>query len=314
MNRITSPPLLKGIMTLLTAACALATVPATAQEQLLDLEMEITKKTVSLGEPIILDYKIINSSSSDEAYIHLGEFSKWWLTISLVDEAGREAPAIKAIPPPGKQALQGRAAFISPMSGFPGHFIVNQWFVVSRPGNYRLNVHARLNYVLGSHARRVTQEQLAKGSDTALTRDYSFPIVVTRREPARLRAVAESLRAALSEAKGHQTRRLVEALFTMPAAYAAPSWQELINDPERPIDIQSSVTGRLARFPSLEAADFLTWIAWSSKIPEHTRPGVKNILRRFHEKGNANLKQHVEQIFIRIEGKMPPHTPTEYGY
>jgi hypothetical protein len=170
--------LLKGVLTLFAAAGALSAPAAAAQAQLLDLETALAAQTVSLGEAIVLDYRIVNPASF-EAHVYLGEFRKEWLTLSLVDGAGQPVPAVTAVPPLGKQALQGRAAYISPRDSYPGHLVVNQWFAVSRPGSYRLDVRVGLKYVLGPHAGQVAARHLRDVGDV-LERNYSFPFTVTQ--------------------------------------------------------------------------------------------------------------------------------------
>ena len=241
---------------------------------------------------------------------------KAWLTLSLADEYGEEISPVVPIPPQGKQGLQGRTVTISPQSHFQDFLIVSRLFKVSRAGNYRLNVRARLIYAQGLLAQQISQRDFEKGAGAVLTKEYSFPLTITQRNPARLRALAESLRAALvAREDTRQLRKQTECLFSLPAAYAAPTWKWVINELHSDVTIHGTINEQMARFPSQENADFLGWMAWNSKMPDYLKFGPKHILRVQHDNtGDAALKQHIEQIYQNKTGKVMEPTGIEIGY
>lgn len=294
----------KCLPVLLVVLCAETFLPAHAQiVPPLGLEMSLQKNAITLGEPIVVDYKITNLMPW-EATVFLSQRGMSWLTWNVVDEEGHHAPAI---PDPGpryfKRSLNGNSFMLSPKSQRQDQVVVSQQFSVSHPGNYRLNVHVCLPYVTGPEKQNGSTPDTA---DTTLVTDFSYPLTIRKPDADRLRATAQALEQSAVESVSNEKKvAAVKALFSMPTQAALPAWKALFNDPKTDYWGLDTAYNELFRLGSVQTSDFIADMIWNSEVPEERRVGLRSILRDIHHRGNTDLKRYIEQLFVRYEHRVP---------
>jgi hypothetical protein len=229
MNQILVATLRKQVPRLLAAfVAAVAVRPAFAQDPpRVDMSLA-SGQTISLGEPIVLDYTITNRSTG-ETGVYLGHEQRSWLTIYLLDDAGRQVGSVTDTVSPRPEGLRFPGARVQRGRSYRGRLVVGQWLAVPRAGRYTLRVQVRLPYAIAQTGPAFVGERL-KYSSTVVTTGYDFPFTVTPSDPDRLRSLAGSLRQAAIQ-PGANNVAAINSLFSLPEAYALPSWQALIRDP-----------------------------------------------------------------------------------
>ena len=107
-----------------------------------------TPSTISLGEPIMLHYKLSNLSSDEKLVIQSGIYDTAWYTMGLKDQAGKLVhliPDTRPLDPPGLHAgdIGIYATSDQRDSWRDGYIVATKSFSVPRPGKYLLTVHVR---------------------------------------------------------------------------------------------------------------------------------------------------------------------------
>lgn len=296
---------LTQILNTLAVLCILSLNPCQAQP--FQLEMSVAKDTVSLGEPIVLRYKIVNPNSvQGMAYVaenprDLGwkrESRVNWLVLKMTHATGQLLLSIADPFIPLRSGLYSgppRRVDAPPQGYAEGTIVASQQFKVARAGTYRLDVAVKLPYQLDNEQ----DKQL-------LEKQFTFPITVTRLDQNRLRAVAESLRAdVIGSSDGRRDAEHIQELFSMPEAHVYPVWQALANDPALRFQERDTIARQLVRVRSARAADLLTQMQWAPKQPLDKIGSVLRHLQDLHRNGDAALKQYIDRL-LAAQGKTLP--------
>ena len=225
------------------------TVTQDGQALPLHLKVHLVSSSVMLGEPIVLRYRLGNTSEQVIA-VHMGRDQKDWLTMSL------EGPSITAAAPWLDLRLRQGGIYstgvrISPGSSATGCVVVSQRFLVSQAGDYQLSLDVSAPYELESQRSRKPPAER-----TMLAESYAFPLTVTAAEPTRLRAIAEALWEAAVQGGSRERMMSLEALFSMPEEYALGSWRATASDP-RLLHSRVFIADQLERLGTIAAADLL---------------------------------------------------------
>lgn len=226
----------------------------------LHFEVHLVSNSVILGEPIVLRYRLANTSERVIA-VRMGQDKKDWITMRL---EGSSETALA--PRPDLRLRQGgiysAEIRISPGSSATGYFVVSQRFFVSRAGDYALSLD-----VLASCELEFQRSEEPPVERTVLTESHAFPLMVTAAQPARLRAIAEALWEAAAQAGNQERIMSLEALFSMPEEYALDTWRAAAADP-RLLHSRVFIADQLERLCTITAADLLAEMALN------TPPGV----------------------------------------
>lgn len=229
------------------------------------VEMSLASVQIMLGEPLILHYKMINTTSV-EVDTYTGRDWKEWLRLALRDEAGQVVP-----PVPDPRIEQGGVfsdgISLAPGRRYEGFVTLTQRLAIACAGRHQLSVSVHLPYAMGQHQGiRVNQYEEMFG--TALDREFLFSFTVMEADPERLRAMAERLRDAVAYQGSPEwvgwgmSNEALEALFSMPEEYALPSWQAVVADRRLLLDRQT-IASELERIGSLAAARLLADMYWN---------------------------------------------------
>jgi hypothetical protein len=258
------------------------------------------------GEPIVLNYKVTNSSEQ-EAFVYFGENRNDWLAAKLVDIAGNVAPA-QPEPKPQNPRYLGLLArtgtYLSPNTQSEGSIVVSRWFAPLPPGTYSLSLRVQLPYATGAGEDTALR---AKTGQEAITKQIALPLTITRADATRLRAVADSLKESILQGDDLQRDIALQKLFSMPAQYAGPSQRALVTDPRlTKRDLQVILT-RLVGIGSTAVVDFLQEAAWSMNLG-----GARSALGVMFTQGDSALKARIEKMFTD-RGESIPLTFVDNG-
>jgi hypothetical protein len=230
----------------LTAFLLLTTAPlacplSQSTREPLFLEFSLTSNRLSAGEPIVLTYKLTNVSSTPVGVYLTDERAGWandkdrvgWLSVDILGAKGQGVPTsgrsaatqIDHASMPGYQVL-------GPGSTIHGQRLLSRYLMTSDPGTYRLVPRGTISYCQGETIN--DSQRLLSGpraTDPVYKWEVSLPLTVTIRNTARLRRVADDLRAQAISAKGVDARRTaLLALFSMPEEVVLDIWAELGKD------------------------------------------------------------------------------------
>lgn len=210
------------------------------------LNIALTSNTVSLGEPLVLKYQIINPENQ-RVRIYTGKRDQEWLRMSLNDASGHPAEALPK-PTPRRGGIYTEGAILDRSGNHIGYVVVSRALQPIHPGQYRLNLSTHLTYSWedGSDERSIEDQS------------YSLPVTVTARNPQRLRTVAEELKQAVLYEKGiSEYQRAAEALFSMRDPICLPIWREMATDPSLDPWRAMDVVRQLENVGSIAAVDVL---------------------------------------------------------
>lgn len=307
------------------AATALAFVlarPCSAQAEapaLAPTMSLVSGSTVTQGEPIVLQYRVSNLGT----WPILG-WTRWggqdhmtekdgqdWLTETLTDANGVAVPQVKQYSP--QQFATGFGVeipqFLVPASGaYVGYTVINQKFALPHAGRYTLRVRMRLGYNDALTDATGDGSNAPPDAPGVITQTFTYPILITPMDTARLTSIAHSLTASLRktpatsqaasrplpfEEKAMRTR----ALFSLPDSVAAPFWQEAARQ-------DSSLATELYQVHTLAAAQVLASIVRLSPNAEETRR-CQNWLDRLCETSTGALKSNVLGVYPKYELNTP---------
>ena len=222
-----------------------------------------TPATVSLGEPIMLHYKLSNLSSNEKLVVLSGIYNTAWYTLGLKDQAGnpvRLIPDTRPLNPPGPHAGDiGIYATRDGRDGWrDGYVVATKSFSVPRPGKYVLTMHVQAPYTLvpPTLENPVLMKSQIISDGTVLIQDFRFPLTVTAFNPAALQAKANALKEAISkELNSPLLLPEIDELFSMPEAQAGPVWEEMALQ-AKPME-RDLIADKLAGLHSNKGADIL---------------------------------------------------------
>ena len=276
------------------SACAEPRVPVA-------LEMSLANNAVAQGEPIVVDYKIINNQGQD-LYPDIkdgrnqpldGDGSKWF-SLQLKDEKGTLASSVSFLPA-ALQAAYSTSPRIPAGGSYSGSLIVSQWVAADHPGRYTLSVHIALPCTLG---------QDASLSWFPLKKDFAFSVIVTPADINRLRFRASALRAGWLAASDPRQRSLaLKSLFALPEQTALPEWQALVVNDALNSAERDKVAKEISQTNSLEAVDLLAQLCWGTQKQEGTP--IILYLSSMWQHGNVAMKKHIEELAAAHGERMP---------
>lgn len=273
-----------------TWGCTQATALADAPQPGI-LELALTKSTITLGEPLILKYRVSNPENQ-RMHVNIDSDLSRWLTMRLNDASGHpvrrtqiDDAATQATYHPITDGVP-----VGPKSQHEGFLVLSQNFEPVQAGRYQLELSAHLAYAWGGR-------NVINGTSES-EQNYSLPLMVTARDPQRLRAIAESLRQTVLGTKDVDQYRLAnKALFSMRDPACLPVWRELATDakidPWKAVDVMD----QLQDVGSVSACDILAEM--QSVAPERwsqTGTAPFEVLQRMWRPATPEVKQHINQL------------------
>ena len=221
----------------------------------LHLAVHLVSSSVMLGEPVVLCYRLTNTSK-ETLFVHMGRDKKDWMTMRLGGPSKtppRSRPDLRL----RQGGIYSTGIRISAESSATGSVVVSQRFLVSEAGDYDLSLDVVAPYEADFQAGKAPpRSEEPPAERTVLTESHAFPLTVTEAQPARLRAIAEALREAAAQAGSQERMMSLEALFSMPEEYASESWRAAAFDP-RLLHSLSFIADQLERLSTIAAAGIL---------------------------------------------------------
>ena len=283
---------------------------ASDTEEKLTLDLTLTSSTVMLGEPLVVDYEVVNTAD-EEVWIELGKERETWATVRLVDEEGRPAP-VRLDPRTAQGGISFPGARLAPGQYHHDFLVITRWRRASHIGAYTLHMEVRLPYILNSDLNALLEQ--TGGSfpkpwremmPNFLVQERTLALTVTEPDPVRLRAVAEALRQTATTSHHFEQRiAAVRSLLSMPEAYALVDWEALTSNH---LHTRDTLLNELALVMSPGAADILAQLLdprfGSLLVIE--QPAV--MLDGMYRAGDAALKEHIKKIFNNVGKEMSEH-------
>ncbi|BDI32613.1 hypothetical protein CCAX7_46640 [Capsulimonas corticalis] len=279
------------------AAFALSPVPVSAREDVtppLDVQVSlVTPAQITLGEPILLRYKIVNGSEQKVA-AQLGVQGMDWYTITLRDANNTVMPSTQ-----NQRPVQPRGAFSIENGSLDkggysdGYIPVTKRVVIQHPGKYTLTLHVNIPYTLGSDT--------VAGSPDIISQDMAFQILVTAPDSHSLQSTAEALREAVSDTgtNGKLLRADMDALFSMPEAQVSAVWKDLATKPSMNNDL---VASELEALGSKTSVDILVNML---DVPTLKCTPVSDRINRIYNAGDPILREHIKAVARQKGFEMP---------
>jgi hypothetical protein len=269
------------------AFCTAVTGAAQGDTGPISLQMSLaTPSTFSLGEPVVLQYRITNNTGQRQS-VYMGKDAKSWLSERLVDQDGDSVAPLPDVAPSSPGGIHFNGPSID--TYYEGDAIVSQRFMIPRPGHYTLIVHATLT--LGVHPPNPRQ------SADGLESDFVFPLTVTAAAPAKLAAVAQGYeRMAVAYQSPQWHSWYVDALLSMPEEEAMPAWRTLANEPDPMFVIRGRVAEDLLRVNTPAAADVLAEMLSAPGLGSSASATIGHLLDEMYNAGSPTLRQHIASI------------------
>ncbi len=289
---------------LLTLGLLLGIFAATRQAQANDkpdLQVQvslISNSTFSMGEPLILKYKILNTSP-ERAETYMGKDQAGWVTEALADAQGHTIPTEVGQSWHRNGGAHNDGVSVSPMSSATGYVIFNPCAAIHAAGKYKVTVKTRLPYALGVQADEVPRNKY-ETSDNVAINDFTFSLNVTPHASQTLKQAAETLRQNVENANLRDwSYAAVEALFSMPEADVSSVWQELISDPATPQHALGLAADQLVRLHSITASDLVAQMRWEPARPLEAgeTPIGATALDEMSRLGDAKLRKHIDSLY-----------------
>ena len=296
----------------LVSCCRLATA-GTDHLGALDTKVSLlTKSTFVQGEPIILHYSV--SNTSDEK-LGLDWGGKEGYSLALTDQTGAMS-VIQHKQPTNRGAYAEMDPFMRSGGKYETFFAIPQRSVNLRPGRYTLTVRVRLPYTTteSNEQNPLKVEKKIKASGNVFSKDFRFPLIVTAPNDGVLRSTAASLLKSISTRPyGPEYIADTDALFSMPEAQAAASWQELATYPNA---MNSSlIADRLGSVGSIKASDLLLKMLDNPALPPAASMLVSRKLAEVYNSGNTALRSHLKNAMmqrgVNVPNKVPVSQPTD---
>lgn len=266
-----------------------------------------TNSTISLGEPIVLHYKVSNNSTTDQISFDSGPSQKGWYRLSITSAAGQQMTAALSQPSLDETSPQGlhQASEISLLPGgiIEGDIVATQAFAVTQPGDYVITLRLPVTYFLEPRGAWYPKGRPADQVPMTFTQAYHFALKIVPEDPKRLQATAETLSRELQDVKYvGQSKALLAALSSLPEDAAMPSWQALILDPATPSAVLSNAVELLGGLRSPGAADLLGQVIFDRPVAGANEGGVKASARKavaeMYNLGDDQTKQRLEQVYV----------------
>ncbi len=308
-KRAIDKSLLAFVATVVFCVSQMAPANADANDPLAVKMSLMTAKTVSLGEPIILEAQIANTNGQTLA-VHLGRQSTEWYSISLTDAGGLPVAAVPDKPSPEQGGFQVTAERpIPPGDYVTNYIVVTQHFVLPHPGQYQLTVHVHVPYaqVDSDEAAPSVWKKVITEADTTQAQDFTFPVTVTAADPAYLCQRAAQLQQEISaHPYGPLYNTLTTALFSMPEADAVDCWRSLADKPSMASEVYAKQLERLA---TPTAADILAEMLSNPGLHSEQSAYIGQCINEMYNAGDAPLRQHIKEIAAAHSLTLPETIP-----
>ncbi len=255
---------------------------------------------ISLGEPVMLRYRITNTSEQKIAE-RLGSRLDEWYTLSLTSNNSKGATRLSKPMPSEMPGLHLEpTGDLRPGGTSEGYIVATQSLIVLYPGKYTLHVHVHLPIAAVGALGEGANEAFVSAHGQTWAQEFSFPLTITPADRSRLKTTAEALRKDIAHEKNVVRREAdAEALFSMPEAEALPSWQALASGGDSPTGSRLIAIKQLALKRSVGTADALAEFVWS-EVPssdETVQLEARSGLARMYEIGDATLQRHIQEIY-----------------
>ena len=267
-----------------------------------------TPATITLGEPIMLHYKMSNLSSDEHLAVLSGIYNTEWYTLSLKDARGIRVPLIpdtRPLDPPGAHAgdVATFAAAENRDSWQDGYIVASKSFSPPRPGKYILTVHVHAFYTLVAPTLEnpVLMKSMMNSDGTVLIQDFDFPLTVTAANPVALQAKANALKEAIDkEQRSTLLLPEMDELFSMPEAQASSVWEKMALQ-AGPMN-RDLIADKLANLHSTKAADILFKMMAN---PQSNSEFVSRRLSEIYNSGDPTFREHIKSVAAQKGIQLP---------
>ena len=265
---------------------ALADAPLPGQMQVF-----FANNSVTLGEPLLLKYRITNVESHPIT-AYMGREERSWTTMTLVDASGQLVSPV-SVPPPVRNGIYTDGIGIGANGVGEGSLVVSRQFQPTHPGVYRLKLSTHLVYSWDDESRVPT-------ADDQIVQDKTFvvPLTILPRDPKKLLAVAQNLRQeAVGDKNAANRQPALQMLFTMRDAVCLPVWRALATDPSLDASRAMEVASYLGDVETTSAADVLA--AMQTVKPERWSQvgrSPQDSMQRMQMFAAPEVKQHLAQL------------------
>ena len=268
-----------------------------------------TPSTVTLGEPIILHYKVTNLDPNNKMGIQFGVYKNAWYTLGLIDQAGKPIDPVTDKRPAKPPGLYIPGDYLLDQAGsrydaHEGYAVITQSFVLVQPGKYLLTARVHLPYIAAPVSETVfSQERVGKPTET-LIQDFVIPITVSPTDATRLRQVSESLRQLIvSEKNDEKYKAVLAALFTIPEIQASSSWEALVNQADW--TNREVIAEQLAKVHSIKTVDFLVHMLDNPALSYDEKSFIRTKIDESYNAGDGTVKGHIKALAASRGGTMP---------
>lgn len=260
-------------------------------------------KKFAPGEPVLVHYKVINTSPSESTTVSVGDNGTEWYSIKVLDATGRSVqmpPRLFARARKPEGLYQSPERILLPGEYLEGDIVASRFMSVPVPGQYSLHIAVLLGYETGQDSAGAPPEGMS--NHFSLIRDFVFTTTVTRGDLTVVRARAESLRQEMLQGN-KDSNTLAEELFSMPEATALPTWQSLVNDPMSSEFVLAGAAQQLSFRPSKAKADLVAQILWDSGRDPKTRSSAQAAriwaaMSKMYGTSDSSLKQYIRSLYI----------------
>lgn len=259
---------------------------------------------VSLGEPIMLDYRISNGASVEVgAFIGLEEPE--WCDIEVRSATGAPVPK-RAILKSDEQLPPDM--LIVPQSGpdggritlLPGETVkrslaLSYWFDLAEPGLYEVRLRIRLRYGAGEEAATFIDNQA-----------HLFEI--EPKDVARLRQTIKVLDRQFEAASLESEEPIRQAILALPESEGKPLWRKWLGNTAHAGKARDFIE-QFSRLGTPTAVDLLGQVTWDPKLAGTARASAlqreaRRALIALGRRAPA-LRAEVMQVFTEREGRVP---------
>ena len=296
-----------GTFALCLVSCCRSVTAGTDHLGALDAQVSLlTKSTFVQGEPIILHYKVSNTSDQK---LGVTWEDKAGYSLALTDQTG-VISVIQQNQPPKRGAYAVLDPFMRSGGKYETFFAVPQRGVNLHPGRYTLNVRVRLPYTTAesNEENPLRIEKEIKASGNVFSRTFRFPLTVTAPNDGVLRAKAASLLKSISALPyGPEYIADIDALFSMPEAQAAASWQELAAHPNAMS--AGLIADRLGDVGSAKASDLLLKMLDNPALSPDNSVFVSRKLAEVYNSGGSGVRSHLKNTMMQRGVNLPNEVP-----
>jgi hypothetical protein len=266
----------------------------------------VTPAQISLGEPILVHYDVVNMSGQTAA-VRMGLYGTDWYTLSLRDANGLDVQSIPDRRPKQPMgAFSTQDAFLHNGDDSSGYISVSKYEIIQHPGRYTLTIHINIPYTLTGDSEPGFPGATASVSGLAVSQDITLTILVTPPDAARLHATAEAIEKSVSNPiiDSRLARAEMDGLFSMPETQVSDIWKELTLKPGFNSDWAAS---ELEDLHTKTGVDILIQML---DAPRQLVADPSNRLNELYNTADPALKEYIKQVAAKHGIIMPNVAPT----